>query len=562
MVILLFINVLGGYSLNSMSVMDVMVDDISGACIDGLLDAQKMTEHATNARLRELNILSQTDRSKIAQEQQKLENDTREIQERIKNYFDTVDEAFYSDDEEKQADLDAIGNVKTSWEEYLQANKQVIDLHIAGNTAGARAMMDSDSSAKFATLIKSLNDMNEFNVVAALGAARIAREAYNQSKVLTIVIQIATLLFTIGACYVLYLSLKRPVDELARVSTAVGNGNLTVQAEIFSEDELGTLSREYNNTIKQMRELIMQIQHTAQQLAASSQQLTASAEQSSHATQSVAQNAASVSEKSGKQITSVTSMKQVIDEVSEEINETTSIAGVSSDNTKSAEQKTTEGMSLIKEATSQMQQIESSVNNTAKVVEALGQRSSEIGSIIETISAISSQTNLLALNAAIEAARAGEHGRGFSVVADEVRKLAEQSQESTEKIAGLIQIIQRQTQEAVEAMKTSAVEVENGSKAVAQSGSAFSELAQIAGQIGVQVNDIAKKMNLVLSKTGNIITAVNEVQQSGEESNKDSQLAAQALEEQSASIEEIAAASNSLAHLAEEMQTITQKFRV
>ena len=71
--------------------------------------------------------------------------------------------------------------------------------------------------------------------------------------------------------------------------------------------------------------------------------------------------------------------------------------------------------------------IETTVNESAEVVTKLGQRSKEIGAIVDTISGIAGQTNLLALNAAIEAARAGEQGRGFSVVADEVRKLAEQS---------------------------------------------------------------------------------------------------------------------------------------
>lgn len=75
------------------------------------------------------------------------------------------------------------------------------------------------------------------------------------------------------------------------------------------------------------------------------------------------------------------------------------------------------------------------VNRFAIVVTKLGERSKEIGQIINTISGIAGQTNLLALNAAIEAARAGKQGREFSVVAEEVRKLAEQSRDGAKKIA-------------------------------------------------------------------------------------------------------------------------------
>lgn len=92
------------------------------------------------------------------------------------------------------------------------------------------------------------------------------------------------------------------------------------------------------------------------------------------------------------------------------------------------------GEKAIDSAIRQMGNIEKTVIDSAQVVVKLGDRSKEIGQIVDTISGIAGQTNLLALNAAIEAARAGEQGRGFAVVAEEVRKLAEQSQGATKQI--------------------------------------------------------------------------------------------------------------------------------
>ena len=106
-------------------------------------------------------------------------------------------------------------------------------------------------------------------------------------------------------------------------------------------------------------------------------------------------------------------------------------------------------------------------------ISALGEKSKEIGNIVDTINQISEQTNLLALNAAIEAARAGEAGRGFAVVADEVRKLAEESGNATQQISNLIKSIRDEIDGAVKSMSENTAQVEEGSKGVSEAVKAF-----------------------------------------------------------------------------------------
>jgi methyl-accepting chemotaxis protein len=138
-----------------------------------------------------------------------------------------------------------------------------------------------------------------------------------------------------------------------------------------------------------------------------------------------------------------------------------------------------------------MASIAERVQESAKIVEELGRRSTQIGEIIGTIEDIADQTNLLALNAAIEAARAGEQGRGFAVVADEVRALAERTTRATREIGEMIKSIQNETKLAVSAMVDGVTEVERGSEGAAQSGKALHHILQRIDIVTQQVNQIA-----------------------------------------------------------------------
>jgi methyl-accepting chemotaxis protein len=157
------------------------------------------------------------------------------------------------------------------------------------------------------------------------------------------------------------------------------------------------------------------------------------------------------------------------------------------------------------------------VNESARIINDLGQQSEKISAIVNVIKEIADQTNLLALNAAIEAARAGESGRGFAVVADEVRKLAERTTKSTQEISGMIGAIQSGTQNAVASMTSGVSRVNNGVTLATRAGESIRVIESNARQVVETVADISSSLREQSAASTEIAKNVERIAQMAEE---------------------------------------------
>ena len=196
------------------------------------------------------------------------------------------------------------------------------------------------------------------------------------------------------------------------------------------------------------------------------------------------------------------------------------------------------------------------------MVTELGERSKEIGQIVDTITGIAGQTNLLALNAAIEAARAGEQGRGFAVVAEEVRKLAEQSAVAAKQIAAMIGEIQQDTVRAVAAMEDGTREVKTGTAVVNNAGESFAQIAALVEKVSTQVGQIAVAIEKMAGNSSHVVAAMREIDQVSKHTAAETQTISAATEEQSASMEEMAASSQRLAQMAISLENAVKQFQI
>lgn len=388
-------------------------------------------------------------------------------------------------------------------------------------------------------------------------------EKAKHAQLLLLIINIVVAVVAIGIELAVSQNISKPIRKMTGAANELARGNL-LQEDIMlnSSDEIGQLASAFNAMKDNLRGLIKQVLVTTEQVAASAEELTASSEQSAQATVQVAETIGDVAQGAENQARAVETTASVVEQLSAGIQQVAANANAASGMADKTTSAADQGDQAVDAAMNQMISIEKSVSSSAQVVTKLGERSKEIGQIVETISGIAGQTNLLALNAAIEAARAGEQGRGFAVVAEEVRKLAEQSQEAAKQISGLISEIQTETDGAVIAMNDGAREVKIGAEVVNSAGQAFKEIVALIGSVSFQIKEITAAIQQMASGSQQIVASVRSIERISKDAAGQTQTVSAATEEQSASMEEIAASSQALARMAEQLQAAVSRFKV
>ena len=258
---------------------------------------------------------------------------------------------------------------------------------------------------------------------------------------------------------------------------ASGNGSLSTQLSVNSEDEIGQVSINFNAFISLLRETVLEVIAVCEPLMENSTRLVQGMEQAERATT--------------KQTTDAEIVKQSMEEMKQSVGDISESAANASHAAETAEKEVEQSRTQVQMSVTASRTLSDEINRAAGTINKLADDTKNVSQILNVITSIADQTNLLALNAAIEAARAGEHGRGFAVVADEVRELASRTAHSTNEIRELLGSLTTAANESVAAMTSARDMATDNATAAEKTGISIEKIAEQMLEINGMNSQIA-----------------------------------------------------------------------
>jgi methyl-accepting chemotaxis protein len=348
------------------------------------------------------------------------------------------------------------------------------------------------------------------------------------------------------------------LHETASAAEELGSGNFAV--EITPRSERDALRNAFVEMRDRVASVVRSISGTSHTLNASSVQMASTTEEVGRAIGEIAESVGQVASGAEEQVRAVDQMRAMSEEVAAASRASAETASETAQVASEARASAEVGEQAVAKVDEAMRGVQSSSADVSAAIRELGDKSTRIGGIVDTITAISEQTNLLALNAAIEAARAGEQGKGFAVVAEEVRKLAEESQQAAASIADLVSEIRSETERAVTVVEHGVRQTDEGAQTVIAAREAFQQIRQNVESMTERIEQIAASSTQIVDSATRMAENVSSVANVAEESSASTEEVSAATEETSASTQQIASSAQELSATADELQRLVSQF--
>jgi methyl-accepting chemotaxis protein len=435
----------------------------------------------------------------------------------------------------------------TGWltNEFVTYKDKVIQFATANKNDQAYTILSTEGVEINEKISRAIEELTRLKIELSGDASNSNKATANEAAVIMIVLIIIGVIASVLLGIFISNIIGKPVKKLVEAADKLALGDVNVNVEATTRDEIGNLMASFCNMIenirsqalttekiaagdltidvpirsehdllgKKLRELVEKNNEVLSSITAASEQVSEGAKQISDSSISLAQGAT-------EQASSIEQLTASIEEISSQIKHNAEYANEANELTEASKREVKQGNEQMKEMLKAMLDINDSSQNISKV--------------IKVIDDISFQTNMLALNAAVEAARAGQHGRGFAVVAEQVRNLAERSANAAKETTDMIE--------------SSIRKAEGGTKLASETASALTRILEGAEKVATLVSDIAVSSNEQASGIAQINLGVMQV--------------SQVVQTNSATSEETAAASEELASQAELLKNQVGRFKL
>jgi len=380
---------------------------------------------------------------------------------------------------------------------YENSAKGVVEMTVANDDATA-IMFISTLDTMYDSLLSSFGKLNNIIKNEIKTVQNNAVSSTTRNTIITIIAICAVLIFSfLSGNYIAKLTIepiRKIIDTIKDISQ---NNDLTKRVELSTNDEFQEMIEELNGFFDKLHRILEKTYRSNEKVSETTE------------------NIKRFSDNLTTNITDLTQQAMSVAAASEEMALTSSeiakncVMAVKS--AEATEKVANDGNSIIMETVEAMQKLKITITDYALLIEEIGNESANISKILDLINDIADQTNLLALNAAIEAARAGEHGRGFAVVADEVRKLAEKTVSAIKEIENTVINMKNKTQQAVKTTKQEVERINSTSEKTENTGMAFNNILKEIHIVSGEINQIATAVEEQTATTEDIAKNINNV---------------------------------------------------
>lgn len=483
-----------------------------------------------------------TDRKSMQTASYKLEKEDKNISQ----YLAAMQKTMITEKE-----ISSFNQIKSQYTKYVEVEKKVVQAAQQNQATTAASLLEAEVIPQAERVKTGIDELLKLKTSSGnqLSSALSSRGTISSVGILILIL--ASLAVSLLAAIALAREISKPVKEMAKAAQRMAEGDLNVQINVSSKDEIGQLGEAFSkstatiqayisditNTLseiekgnltaapeldyigdyavlkKSLQSILTSLNTTLSQINQASDQVLSGSVQVSNGAQSLAQGAT-------EQASSVEELSASIQEISSQVKDNAHHAA--------------EAGSVVNQVSSEIEISNSYMNDMVAAMSQIQDSSNEIGKIIKTIEDIAFQTNILALNAAVEAARAGAAGKGFAVVADEVRNLAGKSAQAAKQTNALI--------------GNSMAQVKNGTKIADETAKSLQRVVKNTTTVTGMIEKISKATQQQADFIQHLTLNVDQI--SG------------VVQTNSATAEQSAAASEELSGQSQMQKELVQKFRL